>query len=579
MPWLLQCGTKKSDDEDIKKNTWDLQVKEQQLQMELQREMSAINTAGSMSTFAAGYLFYNIVTLETDVLRLDGNDEDDKLVRLFLFANMFTITFALLSAVQDTLLTLVVNYMTCVGARLRFIRSQWFLCHSCVWYYHISLLGWFVVFALFGIIKYSRRSYVPLIYASCGVFVVFSGTMYLSWIRKRIVSGGLTSHNSRNSFAVDDESVSISRPALLSSIAFAVIFLGGFAYFAVNFFNFNDRKYEVLYLHAMSISFMISMWVMVFADRYNYQMTKISTKAGKLAFTKHTYYFYIFTVLSAYGVVVSLLIGFSVLGNVKSISNYRDVDGVIFFSVIGIMVIILPFIAWVIQTFWKIKYDKNTAEPVNDATSSSVEKDENVLMIERWKSQILSGNTTAGYIAGNVCYEILFSDASSDYDLSNKFYFLMMTLTFALGVSAVILSTVAILCLGELGTIAAKVKFMKELKYLKLVIFTLSVGCLLAWQTTVIPMADVKYSGNKAITGPNVVLGFSGFIFLIYVLRATKCVSDAILYDRKASSSTAVENGNGTTSDPVSNSKMESTEVNPMQDTTESVEVEMKSVA
>ena len=37
--------------------------------------LAALNTAGSMSTFAVGYLFYNIITYESDVLRLEDNDD------------------------------------------------------------------------------------------------------------------------------------------------------------------------------------------------------------------------------------------------------------------------------------------------------------------------------------------------------------------------------------------------------------------------------------------------------------------------------------------------------------------------
>lgn len=42
---------------------------------QLQNILLALNTAGSMSTFAAGYLFYNIITYETDVLSLSANED------------------------------------------------------------------------------------------------------------------------------------------------------------------------------------------------------------------------------------------------------------------------------------------------------------------------------------------------------------------------------------------------------------------------------------------------------------------------------------------------------------------------
>ena len=45
------------------------------LEKQLENIFLAINTAGSMSTFAAGYLFYNIMSYESDVLRLPRNEQ------------------------------------------------------------------------------------------------------------------------------------------------------------------------------------------------------------------------------------------------------------------------------------------------------------------------------------------------------------------------------------------------------------------------------------------------------------------------------------------------------------------------
>lgn len=42
---------------------------------QLQNIYAALNTAGSMSTFAAGYLYYNIITYDSDVLRLPDNED------------------------------------------------------------------------------------------------------------------------------------------------------------------------------------------------------------------------------------------------------------------------------------------------------------------------------------------------------------------------------------------------------------------------------------------------------------------------------------------------------------------------
>ena len=46
------------------------------VQEEFSAYMHRINTAGSMSTFASGYLFYNVITMETDVLRVQTGETD-----------------------------------------------------------------------------------------------------------------------------------------------------------------------------------------------------------------------------------------------------------------------------------------------------------------------------------------------------------------------------------------------------------------------------------------------------------------------------------------------------------------------
>lgn len=509
-------------DRAISKDASSSEHDEQQLQV----EMTAINTAGSMSTFAAGYLYYNLVTFDTDVLRLSWNDPIDANTRLFLWANMITITFALVAAVQDTLISLIVNYYQSAQARLVFIRSYWILCRSCTWYYYLSLIGWFVVFGLFGVVKFSHYSYAPFAYALSGIAMMVCGMGYLSNVRHQVARGHLPSE-------VSDEEVwkqhgrenvnnVINRHSLLSSIAFTVIFLGGYAYFAICFFNFNNRRFELVYLHAMSISFMTSMWVMVFADRYSYQMAKCTSIAAKYQFAQSTYYFYIGTISLAYVVVVSLLIGFIVLGNIKTISNYKEVQGIVSFSVLLIIALVLPVLFWLVTVYNEVKsttFETQIAEK-NDTRIVAQEN------IDRFRKQILSGVMTAGYIAGNVCYEILFSDANSQYDIANYYYFFTMTLTFATGIAAIVLATVATLCLGEISGLEGKTTFISKIKYLKLMIFVLSLGSLFFWQASVIALGEVKYTGDKKLNEPSVVLGVSGLVVLVWALYRMKRISD-----------------------------------------------------
>lgn len=130
---------------------------------------------------------------------------------------------------------------------------------SVIYGYYASLVGWFVCFGFFGFVKFSRYSYIPFCYSVVGVGVMVLGTLYIHHARKSIdISNPRI--NAGKILTLEEVTSSISRPANLTSLGFSVIFLGGFAYFAVNFFDFNDRPHELVYLHAMCVCYVTSMW-------------------------------------------------------------------------------------------------------------------------------------------------------------------------------------------------------------------------------------------------------------------------------------------------------------------------------
>ena len=172
---------------------------------------------------------------------------------------MVTVTVALYASVADTILSLNVNKEKTVQDKLNYFQARMWIVHSIIYGYYLSLVGWFVCFGFFGFVKYTRYSYVPFGYAVAGVIVMVIGTVYVHWARKSIDIDN-PKVSSTTYLTSGEIAVSISRPSNLTSLGFSVIFLGGFAYFAINFFNFRDRPYENLYLHSMCICFMTSMW-------------------------------------------------------------------------------------------------------------------------------------------------------------------------------------------------------------------------------------------------------------------------------------------------------------------------------
>ena len=148
--------------------------------------------------------------------------------------------------------------------------------------------------------------------------------------------------------------------------------------------------------------------------------------------------------------------------------------------------------------------------------------------IDRFKNQVAAGLTTSGFIAGNVCYELLFAEANSDRPYQNKYYFLMMSFAFSFGLSAVIVSTLILLCLGELTTNDKKTYFVATLRKAKLGIFILSMGCILCWQASILALSTVKYTGDKGGCMQSFIPGVIGLMTLLYYYYGVKKVSDGI---------------------------------------------------
>ena len=181
------------------------------------------------------------------------------MVKCNLIANMTTVTFALYASVADTVLSLNANHYNTVADKLHYLESRIWIVQSVIYGYYFSLVGWFVCFGFFGYVKFGRDSNIPCIYAAIGILVMVCGTVYVHHAR-RCIDVESPQTNTMKQLTEEEIAVSISRPANLTSLGFSVIFLGGFAYFAVNFFDFNDRPHEMVYLHAMCLCYMTSMW-------------------------------------------------------------------------------------------------------------------------------------------------------------------------------------------------------------------------------------------------------------------------------------------------------------------------------
>jgi hypothetical protein len=187
--------------------------------------MNRNNSAGGMATFAAGYLFYNIVTFTTDVSDIDYNDDIYTYNWLFLFSNGITVVLGLSAAVLDSVQTIICNSLPSTKERLEYLNVTKTISQIIVWAYKLSLIGWFVVFALFGLVKFREFCYIPMYYSIAGLIGSFIGSQYLHTKYEAVKVLNIEStvkedeENSNNQELV--------RPKILSFLSGNILFLGG----------------------------------------------------------------------------------------------------------------------------------------------------------------------------------------------------------------------------------------------------------------------------------------------------------------------------------------------------------------
>ena len=201
-------------------------------------------------------------------------------------------------------------------------------------------MGWFIIFGQIGILKYSKNSAIGFWYAIAGLAGLVFGSFYLY---KHFPRNGENPSVSDDPYR-DKTSVAANRPHVMSNVGFSVIFLGGFAYFCVLFFNFNDREFEFIYLHAMCLCFTTSMWVMVFCDAYSTRSSLILDLKSKKEFSSSTFYFYVTSIALAYGCVLALLVGLFVMGNIKFATDEmrREIEIIISVGTAFVLLISIP---------------------------------------------------------------------------------------------------------------------------------------------------------------------------------------------------------------------------------------------
>ncbi len=167
--------------------------------------------------------------------------------------------------------------------------------------------------------------------------------------------------------------------------------------------------------------------------------------------------------------------------------------------------------------------------------------------------QIGASASCAAFVASNVCYELLFSDAQDVIFSINYVYFSLGAYTFAASVSVIGISCAINYYLSELDSEEKKTLFCSEIRYMKQHVFVLSITALFTWMASIVFMAQTKYTkeGSQSYINHTYLSSVCGYLFggfgcclFIHMQINMKLISDRILDNHPLSVSNSSSNNN-----------------------------------
>lgn len=272
----------------------------------------------------------------------------------------------------------------------------------------------------------------------------------------------------------------------------------------------------------MSLSFITSMWILFWCNDYNNKFLYCGTTMKKIKFAEITYSFFGFTISVGFISVLTILIGFSVLGDQKFITNYEDIAYLIQFGSYLAIIIIIIVLYWLISTYNLVN--------INNDKSVIIEFD-----YKTFDSKLRNSVSGATFVAGNVCFELLFSEALSSYGY-NTYYFFMTTLCFVTAVVAVATTTTFGILIDFLDSENKKMKFGSKVHFLKNMVFYLMFASLASWLMACIALGEVKYKHKLYLFEPSSIICSLFFLVVLncFVDIRNKCHITKVLTEEAA---------------------------------------------
>ena len=300
--------------------------------------------------------------------------------------------------------------------------------------------------------------------------------------------------------------------SMLGAFAFRSLFFGGFAYFAIDFLFTPTWYWSPVYAVSMSLSFCCSVVIITISLLYTVQSGRLQTCRMRNLFASKM----VWPVRAAYAMFLHALFwqlcGFILIGRVKDFdySDFSapvpDIDFQFFFDLAtpGFVCLLIAIATRIIVTnkATAISMSKRSSS-LETAINATEPKHDNC---DRMLKRMDAAANSASFCAGNVFFEVLFSSMGKEgavefpgdnalwTKLTNHWYFLLSGLTFMLGTTVVIISTIVTVWAHALEDADSKRHFARQMHLLSVACAKLFRYSQFSWLLAVGAMGVVKWS-------------------------------------------------------------------------------------
>ncbi|KAK3237926.1 hypothetical protein CYMTET_52028 [Cymbomonas tetramitiformis] len=520
---------------------------------------AAASTFGGQATIIASTVFYNIVTFETDVLNPyigwgwlseAGRGKGISFwTTSFLLANLAAFVGGLSCLFLSELFKGNLQALRCNREKLAFVQAMAPMRTLLFVSFQLALAGFFSLFALMGMAKYDDGA-MTFVLGGLGLLVTVWGslTIYhecqaallLSTKALQKLKGDWKENEQSGENAPPQERKQREHERITAQLGFyapRATFFGSFAYNACVFLYRWHLPISKPYLILMGASFMCSLTVLTWHTTWHVCLSRLSEDDRKEAFARQprilrlsrkAFMLYLSSVFF-------FLFGFSLFGWIKNDGSVcggacmGDAAWIKFYDYAWMMAaagsvgVYFTFHSWrlsVSESFVAEELDSQLASGKGTAPKATVGDNMG------WQPMVSLCNSLADqttFVAGNVFYQILFSQVQrdSDWEIVNWVYFGCASASLITGVVTIVFATMLAVFCTDISTSIQKEQYNEVCSGLCSALFSFYLVAMLFWICSFTFLAAVNYHQDYWTTaGPGACL----FVATVAVWLYTRSV-------------------------------------------------------